>query len=95
MFPTIAEYNQAIQSMTGGVDYLFGEVQENKVNTDYVTNHKITEDNFNELKEIIKDYFKETNITTASFLLEYWDDLKNRFKKFVPLNVVSNSAIKL
>ena len=48
-----------------------------------------------DIKEIIKDYFKETNSTTASFLLEYWDDLKNRFKKFVPLNVVSNSAIKL
>ncbi|MFN8673800.1 MAG: glutamate synthase large subunit [Candidatus Sericytochromatia bacterium] len=74
--------------MTGGTIYLFGEVQENNVNTEYIIEQPISESNFNSLKEIIKDYFDETNSNTASFLLEYWDDLKHRFKKFVPINLV-------
>lgn len=68
--------------MTGGKIYLFGETQENE---EYITSKPFTEAEYDELKEIIKDYFKESQSDTASFLLEYWNDLKGRFKKFVPI----------
>ncbi|MEK7433573.1 MAG: glutamate synthase large subunit [Cyanobacteriota bacterium] len=75
--------------MTGGKIYLFGEAEES-VNTEYITKYPIDKDDYLELKEIIEDYYKETNSNIALSIINYWDDLKNRFKKYLPINVVKN-----
>ncbi len=73
--------------MTGGKIFLFGEPEEG-VNSEYIAPYKFETEDFESLKAIINDYAQETNSEVAGFILEYWEELKNRFKKYLPVNMI-------
>jgi len=74
--------------MTGGYGYVLnleGDL-ENKVNYSYVTIRKLlTNEEFRELKELIKRHYKYTESPWAKYILENFDSFAEKFFKIIPL----------
>ena len=73
--------------MTGGIAYILDKNNDlkNKVNTEIVSIHKITNLKQEEiLLEILNEYFEKTNSLKASKIIKNWSDFKGIFKIIVP-----------
>lgn len=73
--------------MSGGIAYVLDQDHTLylKLNKDMVTMYEVTEKyDKQELLDLIKDYYKETNSPKAKEILDHFDDYITDFKKIVP-----------
>ena len=73
--------------MSGGQAYLFnttGDI-ENHVNPEMVEIEKLGDQDFVELRKMIRDHFKYTGSVSALNILQEWDKAKENFIKIMPV----------
>lgn len=80
-----ASYNLGA-GMTGGKLYLYGE-KSRFVNADYLAALDLSLQDELELKDLLEDYFSETQSKTAERILADWAREKSRFKKYLPIGL--------
>jgi len=78
-------YNFAA-GMSGGIAYVFNEENNfnERCNTNMVGLESPSEQNYEELKELIHKHYKYTNSKKAESILECFDDIKTQFIKVIP-----------
>jgi glutamate synthase domain-containing protein 3 len=80
--------------MTGGVVYLYGDQTEH-INHTYIAEAHISDSEYLELRQLLEDYGLKTGSNRVGSILKGWSDLKNGFRKYLPVkelnNVVSES----
>lgn len=77
--------------MTGGVIYLYGDQSEH-INQKYLVNAPITEDESIELHNLLEDYAQKTGSNRVKSILKGWIDLKNGFRKYLPIKELQKQA---
>lgn len=70
--------------MTGGNLYLYGN-QADGVNEKYIASIELSDEDRNELYELLIDYVRETESPLAKNILEWWSETKEKFLKYIPL----------
>jgi glutamate synthase (NADPH/NADH) large chain len=78
-------YNFAA-GMSGGIAYVFNEKEKfnERCNTNMVGLESPSEQNYEELKELIYRHYKYTNSKKAESILEHFEDIKSQFIKVIP-----------
>lgn len=74
--------------MTGGELITLGS-RASKINAEYITEVQMQESDYEHLKALLDDYATETRSAKANEILENWDSYKNKFVKYLPVNVVA------
>ena len=70
--------------MTGGKLYLLGS-QSDRVNDKYIAPVGLTEDDKQELYDLLIDYTRETESPLAKRVLDAWSEKQNEFVKYLPI----------
>ena len=70
--------------MTGGELFLFEEPF-NKINKDYIGKAPVTKQDLETISTILKDYVADTNSAKAKYILSDWENVKDKFQKYIPL----------
>ncbi|HBZ38305.1 MAG TPA: glutamate synthase large subunit [Balneola sp.] len=78
--------------MTGGELYLY-EDPLLKANGDYIVKTAMTQSDTKKLKRIVEDYFNETQSSKAKYILSDWENISNRFCKYVPHSMVEKDLM--
>ncbi len=71
--------------MTGGYAYVLDENIQEKINTSYVFARNLTEQESEELRNLIERHYQYTESPWAKHILENWEEFSERFRKVVPL----------
>ena len=79
--------------MTGGKLYVFDNPG-SAVNSDYIGEEKISEEEYQHLKQLLKDYHAETSSSKAAYILKDWENTQVKFRKFVPIALLEEEKIE-
>jgi len=71
--------------MTGGYAYVLDENIQEKINTSYVFARNLTEQESEELRNLIERHYQYTESPWAKHILENWEGFSERFRKVVPI----------
>ncbi len=71
--------------MTGGYAYVLDENIQEKINTSYVFARNLTEQESEDLRNLIERHYQYTESPWAKHILENWEEFSERFRKVVPL----------
>lgn len=77
--------------MTGGTLYMF-EDPGSRINSEYIGEAVMSELDFEKLKSILESYASETGSTKASYVVSDWETAKTKFKKFIPISMITVGA---
>jgi glutamate synthase domain-containing protein 2/glutamate synthase domain-containing protein 1/glutamate synthase domain-containing protein 3 len=75
--------------MTGGELITFGDPGE-YINSEYIGETKLTDDEYQELYVLLDKYHRETGSTKANYILKDWDEAKENFHLYRPVGLLDS-----
>ncbi|WPM32889.1 glutamate synthase large subunit [Hydrogenobacter sp. T-2] len=78
--------------MTGGYAYVLDEDIQDKINTSYVLARNLTEEEAEELRNLIEKHYQYTESPWAKHILENWEEFLEKFRRVVPLEQCKRDA---
>lgn len=86
-------YHNLGAGMTGGKVYIYGSPG-SYVNSSYIGEVDLSQENYQSLYILIDDYLRETGSTKAKYILKDWESAKNEFKLYEPLGLRNHTEIE-
>ncbi len=78
--------------MTGGEIFLYEDPQ-TRINSEYIGKVPMSETDAQKLRMILEDYQDETGSTKAKYILSDWENVGDKFFKYVPLSMIEKDTI--
>ena len=63
------------------------------VNSEYIVQTTMSQNDIDKLKLLLKDYHKETGSSKAEYILSDWENIYEYFSKYVPHSMIDKELI--